>query len=79
MENDHIPAFTLQTVDGADPASWEGEPVWSLGSQVTVEGTVGDSDGLSEAELLLIRESDETVVWSESITTSGDTLVASRP
>ncbi|MDA8695795.1 DUF4625 domain-containing protein [Flavobacteriales bacterium] len=76
VENDHIPEFSLQTVDGVDPASWEGEPMWAPGAQVAVQGTVGDSDGISEAEVLLIRESDETVVWSEPLVASGDTLVS---
>lgn len=76
VENDHIPEFSLQTVDGVDPASWEGEPMWAPGAQVAVQGTVGDSDGISEAEVLLIRESDETVVWSESLVATGDTLLA---
>ena len=76
VENDHIPEFSLQTVDGVDPASWEGEPMWAPGAQVAVQGTVGDSDGISEAEVLLIRGSDETVVWSKSLVATGDTLLA---
>lgn len=73
VENDHIPAFILQTVDGVDPSSWEGEPMWAPGSEVTIAGAVVDSDGVSEAEVLLIRESDETVVWSESLAVNGET------
>ena len=75
VENDHIPEFSLQTVDGVDPATWEGEPMWAPGAEVSVQGAVGDSDGVVEAELLLIRESDETVVWSEALPAQGDTLM----
>ena len=75
VENDHIPEFNVFTVDGADPAEWEGEPVWAPGSTVVLSGSVADSDGVAEAEVLLIRESDETVVWSAEIEATGDTLI----
>jgi len=75
VENDHLPEFTLSTVDGVNPADWEGEPVWAPGSSVNVTGSVGDSDGVAEAEVLLIRESDETVVWSAEIAASGETSI----
>ncbi len=76
VENDHIPEFTLQSVDGVDPATWEGEPMWAPGAEVAVEGTVADADGIAEAAVLLIRESDETVVWSESLVVAGETSLA---
>lgn len=75
VENDHIPEFTLQSVDGVDPATWEGEPVWTPGSTVNVVGAVSDSDGMEIAQLLLIRESDETVIWSEYVDSVGETVV----
>jgi|TARA_B110000211_G_scaffold224802_1_gene276250 hypothetical protein len=73
VDNDYIPAFILQTVDGVDPANWEGEPIWTQGSIVSVIGSVTDSNGIEAAELLLIRESDETVVWSAELMTAGET------
>ena len=63
IENEHIPEFTLNTVNGIDPATWSGEPMWSAGSVVTIAGKVADSDGVSEAHIALIRESDETTIW----------------
>lgn len=52
------------------------QPVWSLGSSLTVNGTIFDSDGIAEAELLLILEADESIVWSSEIPVSGDSLVS---
>ena len=76
IENDHLPLFALSTVGGVNPAEWEGEEqVWAPGATVNVTGSVSDSDGVAEAELLLIRESDETVVWSTEIEATGDTLI----
>ena len=75
IENDHLPAFSLQTVGGEDPAEWEGEQVWAPGSTVNITGSVSDSDGVSEAEILLIRESDETVVWSAEIAAAGESAI----
>ena len=49
--------------------------MWAPGAEVTVTGSVVDSDGVSEAEVLLIRGSDETVVWSESLVVSGEASV----
>ncbi len=75
VENDYIPAFILQAVDGVNPSTWQEEPMWAPGAEVTVTGSVEDSDGVSEAEVLLIRGSDETVVWSESLVVSGEASV----
>ncbi len=75
VDNDHIPEFSLSVVDGVDPASWTEEPVWDPGSEVSVQGTVSDSDGISEAEMLLIREADEAVIWSAALEAQGDTLL----
>lgn len=75
VENDHIPEFTVQSVDGVDPATWEGEPVWAPGTTVNIVGAVADSDGMEIGQLLLIRESDETVVWSEYVDAAGETTV----
>ena len=73
VENDHLPLFELSTVGGVDPAEWEGEEqVWAPGATVNVTGSVSDSDGVADAELLLIRESDEAVVWSAEIPTAGE-------
>ena len=73
VENDHLPLFELSTVGGVDPAEWEGEEqVWAPGATVNVTGSVSDSDGVADAELLLIRESDETVVWSAEIAAAGE-------
>lgn len=73
VENDHLPLFQLSTVGGVDPAEWEGEEqVWAPGATVNVTGSVSDSDGVAEAELLLIRESDEAVVWSAEIPAAGE-------
>ena len=76
IENDHLPLFELETVGGEDPAEWEGEEqVWAPGATVNVSGTVSDSDGVAEAEILLIRESDETVVWSAEIPAAGEASI----
>ena len=63
IENEYIPEFTLNTVNGIDPATWSGEPMWSAGSVVSIAGKVADSDGVLEAHIALIRESDETTLW----------------
>lgn len=63
IENEHIPEFSLLAVDGVDPATWPGEPSWAQGSTVNIEGSVTDSDGLNAVQILLVRESDETVIW----------------
>lgn len=75
VENDHLPAFILSSVDGVNPAEWEGEPAWAPGSTVSVTGYVSDSDGIAAAEVLLIRESDETTVWSADLGAAGDTVL----
>lgn len=75
VENDHLPEWTLSAVAGVDPATWEGEPVWAPGVDVSVDGVVSDSDGIAHAELLLIRGSDEAVVWSSGLTVSGDAVL----
>lgn len=68
VENSHMPEFTLTSVAGEDPANWHGEPTWAAGTDVVVEGSVTDSDGIASAELELIDEATETVVWSASLT-----------
>ena len=73
VENDHLPEFSLISVAGVDPSTWEGEQIWAPGSTVNLTGSVSDSDGVAEAEVLLIRESDEAVVWSAELGTSGET------
>ena len=76
IENDHLPLFALSTVGGVNPAEWEGEEqVWAPGATVNVTGSVSDSDGVAEAELLLIRESDEAVVWSAEIPAAGESVI----
>lgn len=75
IENDHLPAFHVFSVDGVNPALWEGEPVWAPGSAVSVMGAVTDSDGIASAEVLLIRESDEATIWSADLGAAGDTAV----
>ena len=63
-------------VGGVNPAEWEGEEqVWPPGATVNVTGSVSDSDGVAEAELLLIRESDEAVVWSAEIPATGESAI----
>jgi hypothetical protein len=76
IENDHLPLFELSMVGGVNPAEWEGEEqVWAPGATVNVTGSVSDSDGVAEAELLLIRESDEAVVWSAEIPVAGESVI----
>jgi len=75
IENDHLPAFHVFSVDGVNPAEWEGEPVWAPASAVSVMGAVTDSDGIASAEVLLIRESDEATIWSADLGAAGDTVV----
>jgi hypothetical protein len=64
VENTYMPEFTLTSVNGEDPSMWHGEPTWAAGSEVVVEGAVTDEDGIASAELALIDEATETVVWS---------------
>ena len=68
IENSHMPDFTLTSVGGEDPANWHGEPTWAADTDVVVEGSVTDSDGIASAELELIDEATETVVWSAELT-----------
>ena len=68
VENSHMPEFTLTSVGGEDPANWHGEPTWAAGTDVVVEGSVTDSDGIAFAELELIDEATETVVWTAALT-----------
>lgn len=67
IENSHIPLFTLADIDG--------EQHWGLGTTQTLIGTVSDSNGVTSAEVLLVYEEDESVVWSAEIETNGDTFV----
>jgi hypothetical protein len=76
IENEHLPEFTLSEVDGVDPATWTGEPEWSAGAVVTLSGAVADSDGVSEASISVVRESDETVVWAIDLTPDNATEFA---
>ena len=62
-----MPEFSLTSVGGEDPATWHGEPTWSAGTEVVVEGAVTDGDGIASAELELIDEATETVVWSAEL------------
>jgi hypothetical protein len=71
VENEHIPEFSLTTVDGADPSTWGGEPSWPMGSSVAIIGTVSDSDGVSSASISLVRESDESVIWELTLEPNG--------
>ena len=71
VENGHLPEFSLSTVDGVDPSTWEEEPVWAPGSTISISGAVGDTDGVAEVAILFIRESDEAVVWSTEVPASG--------
>jgi len=64
VENTYMPEFVLTSVNGEDPNMWHGEPTWAAGSVVVVEGAVIDEDGIASAELELIDEATETVVWS---------------
>jgi hypothetical protein len=73
IENDHLPAFTLTTVNGTDPNGWDGEPVWAPGSSVAVSGSVADSDGVATASLELVEEASETVLWEMDLAT-GDAM-----
>ena len=73
IENDNLPAFTLNAVDGADPNGWDEEPVWAPGTVVAVAGSVMDSDGVANASLELIEEATETVLWEVDLAT-GDAM-----
>jgi len=73
IENDHLPAFTLTAVDGADPNGWEAEPAWSTGTSVAISGSVADSDGVATASLELVEEATETVLWEMELAT-GDAM-----
>ncbi len=55
IENDYIPEFTLTTVTGLD-LSEGGEPEWSLGQEITIEGSVSDSNGIEEYGIHLEHE-----------------------
>jgi hypothetical protein len=66
LENDHLPAFSLVSVNGEDPNSWEGEPAWSPGSEVTLQGDVIDADGLNAVTIQLVQESSEVKLWEVS-------------
>ena len=73
VENSYMPEFTLTSVSGEDPANWgdwvvSSRPTWAAGTDVFVEGSVTDSDGIAYAELSLIHEATETVVWSAALT-----------
>jgi len=66
LENDHLPAFSVALVNGEDPNTWEGEPVWAAGSEATLEGAVTDADGLNTVTLALVEEASETTLWEVS-------------
>jgi hypothetical protein len=63
IENEHLPEFTISEVNGVDPGTWTGEPEWSPGDVIACSGMVTDSDGVAQASISIVRESDETVVW----------------
>ena len=63
IENDIIPLFTLET--DVDEVHWHG------GDVHTIAGAVMDADGVSTAELHIVREADESVVWSYDIEPNG--------
>ena len=72
IENEHLPEFSMATVNGVDPGSWESEPVWESGSTVTLQGAVVDADGLDIVMLELVEESSETTLWETSWSAAGD-------
>lgn len=76
IENEYIPAFVIAEVDGANPAQWSDEPVWSAGSTVAISGSVSDSDGLAMASLALVEESSEAVLWEWEFAPQGQSEVA---
>ncbi len=47
IENDFIPEYDSLQVNDVNPADWTGEPVWSPGSIIIIEGTLTDSDGIA--------------------------------
>jgi hypothetical protein len=73
IENEYIPEFTLTTVNGIDPATWSGEPLWNVGSVIALSGMVADSDGLSTAHISFVRESDETIIWELNLEPNNST------
>lgn len=72
LENDHLPEFELESVDGVNPSSWQGEPTWNAGGTVAIQGSCFDSDGLAAVSLELIEEATELVLWERSWTFLGE-------
>lgn len=75
LENDHLPAFSLGSVNGVDPNAWEGEPIWAPGSEVTLQGAVTDADGLDAVMLQLVQESSEATLWEVSWSAVGEGML----
>ncbi|MGB1075606.1 MAG: DUF4625 domain-containing protein [Flavobacteriales bacterium] len=75
IENDHLPEFFLSSVNGVNPDTWEGEQIWSAGSEVTMQGSVSDTDGLETVILELIQESSESVLWDAEWTSVGNSTL----
>jgi hypothetical protein len=76
IENNHLPEFTLTSIDGLDPATIDGEVEWNIGSLVLIEGVVSDSDGVALASLRLVEEDTDSVFWSTELAPSGATTYA---
>ena len=75
IENEHLPAFSIASVNGVDPNTWEGEPVWTVGSEVTLQGAAEDTDGLDTVTLELVEESSEATLWEVSWSTVGENML----
>lgn len=76
IENDYIPAFTVSSVNGVDPAEWTEEAVWAPGATVEIAGSVSDSDGVVSAHIAFVRESDEAMIWEVDLEATGDAELA---
>jgi len=76
IENNHLPEFTLTSIDGLDPATIDGEVEWNIGSLVLIEGVVSDSDGVALASLRLVEEGTDSVHWSTALAPLGATTFA---
>ena len=83
IENNHLPEFTLTSIDGLDPATIDDDVEWNIGSLVLIEGVVSDSDGVALASLMLVEAETDSVFWSTALAPVGaasfafsDTLTA---
>lgn len=68
IENEHLPSFSFTSVNGVNPDTWVGEPIWSVGSEVILQGDVFDEDGLAMVAFELVQESTESVLWEATWT-----------